>query len=68
MINSACEMAVSCALKTHALVTTKRCKIQTVSSEDDVDLQEQVNQLKLYRNNKEEANETDESSSSKSES
>ena len=68
LINSACELAVNHALKTHAKVTNKRRKVQSVSSDDETDLQEQVDQLKLYRDNKEEGEMTDRSSSSDSKS
>ena len=70
LINSACNLAVNRALKAQAMIakSTKRRKVQSVSSDDETDLQEQVDQLKLYRDNKEEVEMADRSSSSDSKS
>ena len=71
MISSACEQAVNCAMKVHAQVTNKRRKVHFHASDvdhslDEDDLQDQVNKLKIYRDeaNKEDKNSDDSSTSS----
>ena len=68
MISSACEQAVNRALKVHTSVTSKRRRMHLHTKTVDEttaekDIQQQVEQLKLYRDNKEEG-ETETSSSS----
>ena len=68
MISSACEEAVNRALKVHASVTNKRRRMHFHTqvgdeTKQEEDIQQQVEQLKLYRDTKEEG-ETDTSSSS----
>ena len=68
MISSACEQAETRALKVHTSVTSKRRRMHLHTKTVDEttaekDIQQQVEQLKLYQDNKEEG-ETETSSSS----
>lgn len=73
MISQACETAVTCALKIHDQVNCKKKRNVTFHAKDEDytlyenDIREQVEQLKIYRENKEQEKDS-ESSSSESES
>ena len=71
MVSHACEEAVTRALKVHASVTNRnkrrRVHFHTKDGDqelDEKDIQEQVEQLKLYRDQKDDNTDTDSSSSS----
>ena len=69
MISSACEQAVNRALKVQASVSNKRRKIHINSTEYNADdLQQQVDQLKLYRDKTNQENSDSDDSSSSSDS
>ena len=69
MISSACEQAVNRALKVQASVSNKKRKIHINSTEFGTDdLQQQVNQLKLYRDKTSQENTDSDDSSSSSDS
>ena len=70
MISSACKHVVNCAIKVHIAVTSKKHKVLVHTAEGDKtldaeDIQQQVEQLKLYRDSKD-SEEVDDSSESSS--
>ena len=69
MISSAYKQAVNCAIKVHTAVTSKKCKVSFHTADGDKtldadDIQQQVEQLKLYRDNKDSEGSDDTSESS----
>jgi len=73
MISSACEQAVNRAIKVHTAVTSKKRKVTFHTADGDEtldakDIQQQVEQLKLYRDTQNDKEEESSSSDSSSES
>ena len=69
MISSACEQVVNRAIKVHTVVTSKKRKVMFNNANGDEtldakDIQQQVEDLKLYRDTKD--NKEDKTSSSDS--